>query len=82
MKKSQNISVWLSIISELAVAGKGQSNAVHRQKKKCNKYDLTSSPQCVLFWAHHNDWSRWFAITSFPLICGPSLSLMSAVAKE
>jgi hypothetical protein len=31
-------------------------------KKECNKYDLTAA-QC--FWlTHHNDWSRWFVISS------------------
>jgi len=33
------------------------------EKKECNKYDLGA--QC--FWlADHNDWSRWFAISSPP----------------
>jgi hypothetical protein len=31
-------------------------------RKECNKYDQTAA-QC--FWlAHHNDWSRWFPISS------------------
>jgi hypothetical protein len=30
--------------------------------KKCNKYDLTAT-QCFSL-AHHNEWSRWFAISS------------------
>jgi len=32
-------------------------------RTECNEYDLTSSDQCFWF-AHHNDWSRWFAIGS------------------
>ncbi len=64
---------WLSIIAHVAVAGKRRSNTVHLQKE-CNKYDVTAA-QC--FWsAHHNDWSRWFAI------CCPSFSFIGGVAKE
>jgi hypothetical protein len=50
-------------------------------RKECNKYDLTAS-QC--FWlGHHNDWSRWFALSSPPPICCPSsFSFIGGVAKE
>jgi len=35
------------------------------------------------FWsAHHNDWSRWLAISSAPPICFPSFSFIGGVAKE
>ncbi len=48
--------------------------------RKCNKYDLTAT-QC--FWlAHHNDWSRWFVISSPSPICCPSFSFIGGVAKE
>jgi hypothetical protein len=49
-------------------------------RKECNKYDLTAT-QC--FWlAHHNDWLRWFAISSPPPICCLSFGFMGGVAKE
>jgi hypothetical protein len=49
-------------------------------QKECNKYDLTAA-QC--FWlAHHNDWFRWFVISSPPPICYPSFSFIGGVAKE
>jgi hypothetical protein len=36
----------------------------HKKKKECNKFDLTAA-QC--FWlAYHNDWPKWFAISSSP----------------
>jgi hypothetical protein len=31
-------------------------------RDECNKYDQTAAPCCWL--ANHNDWSRWFAISS------------------
>jgi len=49
-------------------------------KKECNKYDLTAA-QCFWF-AHHNDWSRWFVISSPPPICCPSFSFIGGVANE
>jgi hypothetical protein len=31
-------------------------------REECNKYDLTADP---CFWLeNHNDWSKWFAISS------------------
>jgi hypothetical protein len=33
MKKSQNMLVWLSKITQFAVAGKGRSNVVDLQKR-------------------------------------------------
>jgi hypothetical protein len=46
-------------------------------RKVCNKYDLTGAQ------SHHNDSSRWFAISS-PLThtCCPSFSFMDGVAKK
>ncbi len=79
---TQGKGFWLSRITHVAVARlvKG-SVALCTSKKECNKYDLTAA-QC--FWsAHHNDWSRWFVISSSPPpICCPSFSLISGVAKE
>jgi hypothetical protein len=49
-------------------------------RKECNKSDTTAAPS---FWlANHNDWSRLFAISSFPLIWSPSFSFMGVVAKK
>ncbi len=48
-------------------------------RKECNKYDLTAA-RC--FWlAHHNDCSRWFAISP-PPVCCPHFSFMGDVAKQ
>jgi len=32
-------------------------------KEKCNKYDMNVVP-CFLL-ANHNDWSKWFAISTY-----------------
>jgi hypothetical protein len=32
--------------------------------------------------AHHNNWSKWFVVSSPPRICCPSLSFMGGVAKK
>jgi len=67
MKKSQNIlQVWLTKLV-LAQRNRWQrfskEHCEDAEKKECNKYDLGA--QC--FWlADHNDWSRWFAISSPP----------------
>ncbi len=45
---------------------------VQQPAEKSNKYDVTAA-QCFS-WTHHNAWSRWFAISSFPPICCPSFS--------
>jgi hypothetical protein len=48
-----------------AVAGKGRNTVLHRQKK-CNKLDLTAAQYFSL--VDHNDWSTWFAISSFTYV--------------
>jgi hypothetical protein len=49
-------------------------------RKECNKYDLTDA-QC--FWlAHHNNWSKWFAISSPSPISYPSFSFLGGTAKK
>ncbi len=59
---------WLSIIAEFAVPTKSwqQQCRVQTCKKECNKYDLTAS-QCFSL-VYHNDWSKWFAVSSPPHI--------------
>ncbi len=59
---------------------KHQVRFVYTHKSKCSKYDLTVG-HCFSL-AHHNDWSRWFAISSPQGICCPSFSSMGGVAKE
>jgi hypothetical protein len=49
--------------------------------KECNKYDLTAAAQRLSL-AHHNDWSRWFAISSPPPIRCPSFNFIGGVAKK
>jgi hypothetical protein len=46
-------------------------------RKEYTKYDLTAG---WCFWlAHHNFWSRWFAISSSPPMCCPSFLFMGEV---
>jgi hypothetical protein len=70
---------WLSIIAYVAWLLKGAA-ALCTCRKECNKCDLTAAQYFSL--AHHNDWSRWFAISSPPPICCPSFSFIGGVAKE
>jgi hypothetical protein len=49
-------------------------------RKEWNKYDLIDVKYFLL--AHHNDWSKWFAINSPPPICYFSFNFMGGVAKE
>jgi hypothetical protein len=50
-----------------------------RKRKECNKYDLMSVFS-VSDWPLHNDWSRWFAISSSPPIS--CFSSVGGVAKK
>jgi hypothetical protein len=51
---------------------------VYTSQKECNKLHLAAAQY---FWlVDHNDWSRWFAISSPPCIC--SLSFIGGVAKR
>jgi hypothetical protein len=50
--------------------------------KECNKYDLTAAAQCLSLAHHHNDWSRWFTISSPPAIRCPSFNFIGGVAKK
>jgi hypothetical protein len=74
MKKYQNmpgLALENAFGSQCAVAGKWRRSALHF-RKECNKYDITTL-QCFLL-PHHNDWSRWFAISSPPPIGCPSFN--------
>jgi len=70
---------WLSITAQFVVAGKCGRCAVH-WRKESNKYDLTTV-QCFLL-THHNDWSRWFAISTPPPIGCPSFNFPGGVANQ
>jgi len=59
---------------------KGAAN-LYTYTKECNKYDLTAAAQCLSL-AHHNDWSRWFAISSPPPIRYPSFNFIGGVAEK
>jgi hypothetical protein len=59
LRSPRNCKVWGWLV-------KGAATLCHQHKKKkeCNKFDLTAA-QC--FWlAYHNDWPKWFAISSSP----------------
>jgi hypothetical protein len=47
---------------------------------KLNKLDLTAAQYFLL--VDHNDWSRWFAISSPPCIWSSSFSFIGGVAKQ
>jgi hypothetical protein len=75
MKKCQHMLVWLrKIIFLLQVCSvcwgwwKAQQICAHA-REECNKCDVTPDPSFGL--ANHNDWSRWFAISSSHLFCSP-----------
>jgi hypothetical protein len=86
MKKIQHMSVWLRKLvlaqhncARLPWLVKG-AGALCTCRKECNKYEPIAA-HC--FWlVHHNDWSRWFAISSPPPIWCLGLSLMGGVVKE
>jgi hypothetical protein len=77
----QEISFASATSALLAVARQKGAAAPCTCTKECSKYDLTAA-QCFRL-AHHNDWSRWFAISSSPPIwCPSSFSFICGVAKE
>jgi hypothetical protein len=49
-------------------------------KKECNKLDLTVAQYFSL--VDHNDWSRWFAISSPHVYAIPDTVLCGGVAKK
>ncbi len=53
---------------------------LHTSKKECNKLDLTTARYFSL--VDHNDWSRWFAISSPPRICSSSYNFIGGVAQK
>jgi hypothetical protein len=64
---------------QLVVAGRRRNTVVHLQKK-CNKLDLTAAQYFGLI--DHNDWSRWFAISSAHTYAGPVTVLLVGLPKE
>ncbi len=49
-------------------------------KKECNKLDLTAAQYFLL--VYHNDWSRWFAISSPHLSAVPITALLVGLPKK
>ncbi len=87
--RSQKMPVWVkkmvlpqheSTVLRWPVKGAAKTTLC-TSTKECNKYDLTAA-HCFLRLAHHNDWSRWFAIRSPPPICCRSISFMGGVGKK
>jgi hypothetical protein len=88
IKKVQHMPVWLRKMGFGSAASSlywllwlvKLTAALFTCWKECNKYDLTTT-QC--FWlAHHNDWSRWFAISSPPLIFAVPVSVFWVVGLQ
>ncbi len=83
VKKSQSMPVWFSkmVLAQHSWAAcwgcyKAQQSLTYAR----NEYDLTAVP---CFWlANHNDWSRWFALSSFPPIWSHSFSFMGGIGKK
>jgi hypothetical protein len=70
---------WLCLIAQFAVPVKRPSNVVHLQKRV---YWIWSDCWLVfLIGPSHNDWSRWFAISSPPPMCYPSFHFMGEAAE-
>jgi hypothetical protein len=61
-KKATKNWFWPSTIAQFSEAGKKSQQNRAPARKQSNKYDLTAVPCFSL--AHHNDWSRWFVISS------------------
>jgi hypothetical protein len=83
MNNIQRMPVWhrkVVLAPHNRASCRGWWKALRTCRKQCNKCDLTAA-QC--FWlAYHNDTSRWFAISSAPLVCCPTFSFMGELAKE
>jgi hypothetical protein len=70
MKKSQYMPVWLRnivfplayLLSFLRLVKIAAQLCTCWRREECNKYNLTAAPYFLL--VSHNDWSRWFAISS------------------
>jgi hypothetical protein len=86
MKKIQCMSVWLTkmVLASHSCTCSHDWWKVQQQRctwrKECKKYDLTAA-QC--FWlAHHNDSSRWFAISSPHVFAVPVSVLQVGLLKS
>ncbi len=64
----------------LAVAGKGRNTVKCTSEKECTKWDLTAAQY---FWlVNHNDWSRWFAISSSHVFAVPVTVLLVGLPNK
>jgi hypothetical protein len=58
--------------------GKAQQSCAPAGEES-NKYDLIAAPYFRL--ANHNDWSRWFAVSSLPRTCSFTVLLVELKEK-
>jgi hypothetical protein len=71
---------WLSKMVLALHFGWGRAHTNTWQRRECNECDHNGAPW---FWfANHNDWSRWVAISGLPPICTPSFSFKGGVRKK
>jgi hypothetical protein len=61
--------VWLSkmVLAQHFCILWNAEQSLTATREECNKYDVTAAPYYWL--ANHNDWSRWFAISSLQPLC-------------
>jgi len=71
---------WLSIIARSLLWLVKRAAPLYTCRKGCNKYDVTA---CQCLWlAHHNHWSRWFAISTPQPIWGRIFSFLGRDVKK
>jgi hypothetical protein len=77
---AQEIGFFCTNFVHLSLGGKSRNTIVHLQKNEGNKSDLTAAQY---FWlVDHNDWARWFAISSSCVYAIPVTVLIGGVAKK
>jgi hypothetical protein len=59
---------------------KGATTTLRTCRQGCDKYDLTAA-QCLLL-AHHNDWSKWFVISTPPTYFAVPVSVLWVGCKN
>jgi len=76
---SSGTGIFCTKLVQLAVAEKGTTQLC-TSKKECKKLDLTAAQY---FWlVDHNDWSRWFAISSPHIYAVPVTLLSVGLGKK
>jgi hypothetical protein len=78
MRANSNCAIWTHCTAQLLLVKGAATLCTCRQES--DKYDLTAAQY---FWfAHHNELSRWFAISSLPPICYLGFSFMGGVGNK